>query len=88
MRLLYSLVGTAALLFIVGGVGTITAFVTHASGGTREVFMVVFLAGLLPTGGLLVLALGIGIYHLYLTRVAQRTPTGWLASELEGDEQE
>jgi hypothetical protein len=29
----------------------------------------------------LAVSLGIGVYHLYLTRVAGREPTGWIASE-------
>jgi hypothetical protein len=85
VRLLYSLVGTAALLFLVGGVGTIAAFVAQLAPSTRQLFMVVFLAGLAPTLGLLLLALGIGVYHLYLTRVARRTPTGWLSSDGDPD---
>jgi hypothetical protein len=83
MRLVYGLVGTAALLFLVGGIGTIAAFVGHFDTGTRQVFMYIFLAGLVPTMALLVLAVGIGIYHLILYRVGGRTPTGWLSSARE-----
>jgi hypothetical protein len=86
MKLIFGLVGVAALLFLAGGIGTIAAFMTHASGGTRTVFMYVFLAGLIPTMAFLAISMGIGIYHLYLRRVAKRTPTGWLASEQGLDE--
>lgn len=80
MKLVYSLVGVAALLFIVGGVGTIAAFVGHWEPGTRTAFMYVFLAGLVPTVALLMLALLIGIWHMYVTRVQKRYPVGWVAT--------
>lgn len=80
MKLVYSLVGLAALLFIVGGVGTIGAFIAQAD-RARIVFMWTFLAGLVPTMIMLVVSLGVGAYHLYLTRVAHRTPSGWFRSE-------
>ncbi len=80
MKLVFSLVAFAALLFIVGGVGTIAAFITH-SDVTRVWFMWIFLAGLLPTMVVLAISLGIGLYHLILYRLAGRTPSGWLASE-------
>ena len=80
MKPLYWLVGVAAGLFLIGGVGTITAFITHAH-SARPVFMWIFLAGLVPTMTLLCVFLGIGLYHLYLYRIAKRTPAGWLASE-------
>ena len=80
MKLILWLVGLAAALFLVGGVGTIASFMTR-SDGARVVFMWIFLAGLVPTMIFLVLSLGIGIYHLYLNRVAGREPSGWLTSE-------
>lgn len=81
MKLVYGLVGVAALLFVVGGVGVIVSFVAGLGSGTRLAFMYTFLAGLVPSMAFLLLSLGIGLYHLYLYRVARRTPTGWLASE-------
>ena len=36
VRLVYLLVGLAALLFVVGGVGTIAAFVAHLGPGVRR----------------------------------------------------
>ena len=80
MKLIFTLVGVAAALFLVGGIGTIAAFVAHAD-GPRVWFMYTFLAGLVPTMIFLAISLGIGIYHLYLYRVAGRTPAGWLVSE-------
>ena len=80
MKIVYGLVGVAAALFVVGGVGTIAAFIAHAP-GARVWFMWIFLAGLAPTLVFLAVALGIGLYHLYLTRIAGRTPSGWLASD-------
>lgn len=85
MKLVYGLVGVAAALFIVGGVGTIGAFIGHAD-RARVVFMWIFLAGIAPTMVFLVVALGIGIYHMYLTRVAGREVTGWLSSDRKTDE--
>jgi hypothetical protein len=85
MKWIFGLVGLAALLFIVGGVGTIASFISHAD-GARVVFMYVFLAGLVPTMIFLVVSLGIGAYHLYLNRVAGRTPSGWFASDKKGAE--
>jgi len=85
MKLIYSLVASAALLFLVGGIGTIAAFIAHAD-GARVVFMYVFLAGIVPTMAMLGLSLGIGAYHLYLRRVAGRTPSGWLSSDPTEDE--
>jgi hypothetical protein len=84
VKWVFGLVGVAALLFLVGGVGTIASFITHAD-GARQVFMYVFLAGLVPTMVLLVFSLGIAIYHLYLNRVAGRTPSGWFASDKKSD---
>jgi hypothetical protein len=80
MKVVYWLVGVAAALFLVGGVGTIASFIARAD-GPRVVFMVVFLLGIVPTMMFLVFSLGIGIYHLYLYRVAGRTPSGWFVSE-------
>ena len=80
MKLVYGLVGLAAALFVVGGVGTIAAFIVRAD-GARLWFMWTFLAGLVPTLVFLAVSLGIGAYHLYLTRVAGRTPSGGLASD-------
>jgi hypothetical protein len=81
VKLIYGLVGAAALLFVVGGVGVIASFVAGFGAGTRLTFMYIFLAGLIPGMAFLLISLGIGLYHLYLYRVAHRTPTGWLASE-------
>lgn len=81
MKLVFWLVGIAAALFIVGGVGTIATMIGGSAPSVRLIFMYVFLAGLVPTMILLVLALAVGAYHLYLTRVAGREPTGWIASE-------
>ncbi len=81
MKLVFWLVGVAAALFIIGGVGTIATLIGGSAAGVRLVFMYVFLAGLVPTMLLLVLALAVGAYHLYLYRVAGRTPAGWIASE-------
>ena len=87
MKLVFWLVGIAAALFIIGGVGTIATMINGSSPDVRLVFMYIFLAGLIPTMLLLVLALAVGAYHLYLYRVAGRTPAGWIASEKrEGDE--
>ncbi len=69
MKWVYGLVGVAALLFIVGGVGTIAAFVAHADPGLRTVFMWICLAGLVPTMALLVLAMGVGFYDVYKYRI-------------------
>jgi hypothetical protein len=81
VKLVFWLVGIAAALFIIGGVGTIATMIGGSSPAVRVVFMYVFLAGLIPTMLLLVLALAVGAYHLYLNRVAGREPTGWIASE-------
>jgi hypothetical protein len=81
VKLVFWLVGVAAALFIVGGVGTIATMIGGSAPNVRLVFMYVFLAGLVPTMLLLVLALAVGAYHLYLYRVAGRTPAGWIASE-------
>ena len=80
MKFVFWLVGLAAALFLIGGVGTIAAFIARAD-GARLVFMYVFLAGLVPTMFFLVFSLGIGIYHFYLNRLAGRTPSGWFVSE-------
>lgn len=80
MKLVFGLVALAAALFVVGGVGTIAGFVTHA-GAVREAFMWIFLCGLLPTMIFLAISLGIGIYHMYLNRIAGKTPSGWFSSE-------
>jgi hypothetical protein len=80
VKLIFWLVGLAAALFLIGGVGTIASFLAHAE-GARLVFMYVFLAGLVPTMIFLVFSLGIGVYHFYLNRVAGRTPSGWFVSE-------
>lgn len=85
MKFVFTLVGIAAALFVVGGVGTIASFIAHAD-GARVAFMWIFLAGLVPTMALLVLSLGIGIYHFYLNRVAKREITGWLTSKTVGSE--
>ncbi len=69
MKLVYGLVGVAALLFIIGGVGTIAAFVGHASPEVREVFQWICLAGLLPTMTLCVLAMGVGLWDVYKYRI-------------------
>ncbi len=69
MKLVYGLVAVAAVLFVVGGVGTIAAFVTHASPGVRVVFQWICLAGLVPTMTLCVLALGVGLYDVYKYRI-------------------
>lgn len=80
MKLVFGLVGLAAALFVIGGVGTIGSFIAQAD-GARVVFMWIFLAGLVPTMFFLVFSLGIGIYHFWLNRVAGRTPAGWFISE-------
>lgn len=69
MKWVYGLVAVAALLFIVGGVGTIAAFLAHAGPGVRTVFMWICLAGLVPTMGLCVLAIGVGFYDVYKYRI-------------------
>ena len=80
MKLVFWLVGVAAALFLVGGVGTIAAFIARAD-TVRIVFMWIFLAGIVPTMLFLLFSLGIAIYHLYLNRIAGRTPSGWFVSE-------
>ena len=80
MKLVLWLVGIAAALFLVGGVGTIAAFIARAD-AVRVVFMWVFLAGIVPTMMFLLFSLGIAIYHLYLNRIAGRTTAGWFVSE-------
>jgi hypothetical protein len=80
VKLIFWLVGLAAALFVVGGVGTIASFIARAD-GPRLVFMVLFLAGIVPTMIFLVFSLGIAIYHFYLNRLAGRTPAGWFISE-------
>jgi len=69
VKLVYALVGVAALLFVVGGVGTIAAFLTHASPGIRTVFMWICLGGLVPTMALCVLGIGVGLYDVYKYRI-------------------
>jgi len=83
VKWIFALVGLAAALFLIGGVGTIASFLSHAD-GARVAFMYVFLAVLVPTMVFLAISLGIGIYHLYLNRLAGRTPSGWLSSEKKG----
>ncbi len=65
MKLVYGLAGVAALLFIIGGVGTIAAFVARADPGVRAVFQWICLAGLIPMMTLCVLAMGVGLYDVY-----------------------
>ena len=69
MKLVYGLVAVAALLFVVGGVGTIACFVAHASPGVRLVFQWICLAGLIPTMTLCMLAMGVGLYDVYKYRI-------------------
>lgn len=69
MKYVYGLVGVAALLFVVGGVGVIAAFVSGWSPEVRTVFMWICLAGLVPTMGLLMLAMGVGVYDVYRYRI-------------------
>ena len=69
MKLVYALVGLAALLFVVGGVGTITAFLAHFSPGTRTVFMWICLAGVIPTMALCGLGICVGLYDVYRYRI-------------------
>jgi hypothetical protein len=85
VKLVFWLVGLAAALFIVGGIGTIAAFIARAD-ATRVVFMYIFLAGLAPTMAFLLFSLGIAIYHFYLNRFAGRTPAGWFVSEKKREE--
>ena len=80
MKVVFWLVGIAAALFLVGGVGTIASFIARAD-GARVAFMWIFLAGIVPTMAFLLFSLGIAIYHLYLNRIAGRTPAGWFVSE-------
>jgi hypothetical protein len=84
MKLVLGLVALAAALFVVGGVGTIAAFVTHAD-SVRVAFMWIFLLGLVPTMIFLAISLGIGVYHLYLNRIAGKTPSGWFSSDQKGE---
>jgi len=74
MKWVYGLVGVAALLFVVGGVGTIAAFVAGAGGGVRTTFMWICLAGLVPTMALLGLAVCVGLYDIYRYRIRGRAP--------------
>lgn len=69
MKVVYGLVAVATALLVIGGVGTIAAFVAHASPGVRAVFMWICLAGLIPTMILLVLGLCVGLYDVYRYRI-------------------
>lgn len=80
MKLIAWLVALASALFLIGGIGTISAFVAHAD-GIRPYFMWTFLAGLIPTMIFLVFSLGIAVYHFYLTRIEGREITGWFTSD-------
>jgi len=69
VKLVYALVGLAALLFVVGGVGTIAAFLAHWSPAVRTVFMWICLMGLFPTMALCCLGIGVGVYDVYRYRI-------------------
>jgi hypothetical protein len=69
VKYVYALVGVAAVLFLVGGVGTIAAFVAHADPGVRTVFMWICLAGLVPTMALCTLGICVGLYDVYRYRI-------------------
>ena len=85
VKLVFTLVGVAAALFVIGGVGTIASFITHAE-KARVAFMWIFLGGLIPTMALLLIALAIGAYHMILVRLFKRTPQGWFVSEKTDEE--
>lgn len=84
MRALEILIRTAILTVLVGGGGTIAAFVMR-SNTLREPMMWVLIVGLGVTGAILAWATIIGLYHLFLYLFTNRRPLGFFATTSKDD---
>ena len=79
MRAVLALVAIASALVLIGGVGFVAAMVVHSE-RARIAFGYTLYASLLTTASALMVALGVGFYHLYLYFFTDRKPLGLFAT--------